>query len=350
MKFNNILITFFTLSIITILGLSIIQSNKPKAVLSPYIYVHEVVDQNQDRIFRSNDGGNNTENIITGSKIQAFGQNNKYILYSKGEKNKKTQLELYNNETKNSNTIFIEGDQYISKIIPIPNKFIFLYEAVSTEFRSYQARIGIYDFINNKFESPNPQLLAKDVSELYANNEGTLAVFTGFNNYKYVMDLNNYENIKRIPTNFNYTSGFINENILVAGKYNSEEVMFINLLDNSTTTSKIEYKFYESYISTDNKNLFYSVREDPEKNIFYRLSDTNAMINLYDTEVSYITPNLSYDQQFLLFKKVTKENQEKEKDYKISGSINNQIGILDIKKNYTVITPMKGVGYQFEFK
>ncbi|MGL4759410.1 MAG: hypothetical protein ACRCXZ_08795 [Patescibacteria group bacterium] len=350
MKFKNIIISFFAISIILILGNLVLQVNKSKPIRTSYIYSLEVIDSNQDRIVRSNDGGQKIETLVNGKKIQTFAQNSNFLMIAFGERSKPTTLEIQEIGQNKSTKIELEKQNYISKIIPIKDKFIFLYEEIADEYRSYKAKIGIYDLISKKFDSPNPDFLATDVSELFANKEGSLAVFTGFNNYKYVLDLKNYNNIKKIDTRFNYTSGFINERMLVAGMYNSEEIFLIDLINNQVESKKIDQKFFDSFVATDDKNIFYSVKHDGQDSKNYRISDTNLVFNLFDINSSYRSLILSNDQKHIAYKKTSLETQEKERDYKLIGTFNYDLGIIDIQKSFNQDTPLKGIHYQFDFQ
>jgi hypothetical protein len=348
MTFEKTIICFFAGSIATLIGLTVYQSNIPVNLNTSNLYVLEVISPSEDRIIRTKDVGKTKTTVYSGRKIQQFAVNSDKLLITSGEKYKKSYLELINLNNNTSKVIDV-GDNYVSKIIPVKNKFVFLYEEVKEGFSAYRAKIGILDLQTEQFTSPKPSYITNEITELYANKEGTLAVFTGFNNYKYIIDLANTENVIKIDTNFNYTANFINENILVAGKYNDENVMFINVSNKSVEKKTLESKYFDSIISNTNNNLFYTVKNGDETSKTYRLTDINKTLNFNSSDSSYTNPILDSTEQFLAFKKSSLEIINIEKEYSKIDSVNSDIVVYDTKTRQAQSSGLKGIKYQFEF-
>ncbi len=348
MSFNSTIKWFFVSSAILLIVLSIYQSNKPVNFITDNLYVLEVVNSQEDRLIKTNNVGVTKSVIYEGKKIQNFGVNQGKLLIATGQKNKKSTIELINLSDKSTKLIEL-GDQYVSKIIPVNIKFVFLYEEVSEGFRAYKAKIGIIDIATMQISNPNPSFLANDVAELYANREGTLAVFSGFNGYKYLLDLVNTDNIVRIPTGFNFTANFINQKTLVAGLYNNENIMFIDLVTNNVEKKTLESKYFESILATNNGNLFYTIKNGDEYSSLYRLTDLNKSINFVSSSESFKDPIIDNKEQYLAFKKISNETIQIEKDYSKVGTINSQILVYDTKSKQVQNSGLMGIKYQFEF-
>jgi hypothetical protein len=330
MSYRKLLTYFFGLVIIGIITLTLIQANKPITIKTPYLYLVQELDSTHDTLIRTNDGGVSRDTIFSGRNIQGFNVNGSKLLISEGLKYQTTRLRLVDMITNVIQEIDFK-DHYIDTIYKLKEDFIFIFENINDSYRDYRGQIGILRTATNKIEVINPQSLATDVSQLYVNPSGTLAVFTGFNSFKFLIDLENFENIKKFDKDYSYTSGFVDDSRIIIADYNNAEFFVRNVSDNTDEKLSIEGKNFQDILGKNNQ-YYYSYKDSDKDKDTIKFRKLNATINS-NSFMSYEKPVLEPKGQYFAIAVYNKDENKIIQDVNQREFITPAIHILDTSKN-----------------
>jgi hypothetical protein len=344
MTFNKILRYFFIVAIIGIVILSLIQANKPVTIKTPYLYLVQEQDSTHDDLIRTSDGGVSKDTIFKGRNIQGFSVNGNKLLISEGIKYQTTILRLVD-LTNNKITEIDFKDHYVDSIHKVKDDFIFIFEDIYETYRDYRGQIGILKTATNTIEVINPQSYATDVSQLYVNPSGTLAIFTGFNSYKFLIDLQNFENIKKLEKEYSYTSGFVDDNRIIVGEYNNAEFFVRNLADNTEEKIDIEGKNFQDILGKNNQ-YYYSYKDSEKDKETIKIRKLKSTINS-NSFLSYEKPVLDQNSEYLAVAVYNKEENKVIQDVNQREFITPAIHILDSKKNTFFETTLRAKKFSF---
>jgi hypothetical protein len=332
---------FFIICIISLITLLLLQSNKPLPIKTPYLYINQAIDTSTSRIIRTSDGGKTKDIVYEGKNIQNFAINGELIMVAEGLKSQKSALKIFNIKDKKIQDIDFK-DKHVDKILSFQDKFLMLFEDASQGYRNYRGQIGIYNPITKIFDNPNPQFYATDVSQLYINPSGNLAVFTGFNSYKFLMDLNNYNNITRLEE-YNYTSGFMDESSLISANYNKIEVKTTDVVTGKSEFRTLPKPQFQEIIGIKDE-VYYTERvENIEYNkyVLYKLN-RNLIV---DSGTSYENLLSDKDHNYIAMSTYTDLEQKDRTDVKKQQAIEPTIQIIDTKKDLIINTNIQGKQY-----
>jgi hypothetical protein len=344
MSYRKLILYFFVFTVIGIIILSLIQANKPVTLKTPYLYLVQEQDSTHDTLIRTRNAGASNETVFSGRNIQGFKVNGNKLMISEGLKYQKTKLRLV--DLTNSEIKEIDfAEHYIDTIYSLKDDFIFVFENVYESYRDYRGQIGIYRTTTNTIEVINPQSFATDVSQFYVNPAGTLAVFTGFNSYKFLLDLENLNNIKKFEKDYSYTSGFVDNNRIIVAEYNNAEFKVLNVADNSEETFKIEGKNFQDIISRNNV-YFYSYKDSEKDKDTIRFRKLNGTITS-NSYMSYEKPVIDNNGEALAVAVYNKDENKTIQDVNQREFITPAIQILDINKNILIDTNLRAKKFSF---
>lgn len=344
MSYRKIILYFFVLSVIGILVLSIIQANKPVVIKTPYLYLVQEQDSTHDKLIRTANGGVSNQVVFSGRNIQGFKVNGNKLMISEGIKYQTTKLRLVDMGDSSIKEIEFK-DHYIDTIYSLKDDFIFVFENIYDSYRDYRGQLGIYRTATNTIEVINPQSYATDISQFYVNPAGTLAIFTGFNSYKFLLDLENFNNIKKFDKEFAYTSGFVDNSKIIVGEYNVSEFKVLDVSDNTEQKFNIEGKNFQEIIGRNN-NYFYTFKDsEKDKDIirFRRYDSTLASSSV----MSYEKPVIDVNGEALAIAMYNKEENKTIQDVNQREFITPAIQILDVNKNILIDTNLRSKKFSF---
>jgi hypothetical protein len=328
MSFKNIIISFFTITTLICLALIVLQSNKPISLKTPYMY-YLTTDSNQ--IFRTNNAGESKDLVYQSEKIRNFGVNYDTLMLIKGEDNKASKISyLRLNKDSDVNEIEFEN-KYIDEVYSIKDKFLILFEEMNGELRSYRGQLAIIDLNTKKIEYPNPNFYVTDVSQVHVNQQGSFVVFNGFNGYKFVMDLNNFENIKKLEDNYSYLGGFIDETNLIGANYQTKKVNTYDIVNNSKKEYDLEAANFQE-IRGGNNEIYYTITKSDNTDNKKYLRKINGLISS-NTDFSYEDMITEKTDKYMILGAYDHQDLKNRLDLIKSRNVFQKIFILDIQKS-----------------
>ena len=344
MSYNKIIKYFFIITIIGIIIISLVQANKPVTIKTPYLYLSQEQDSSHDNIIRTSDGGASTQTVFSGRNVQGFRVNGDKMLVSEGNRFQTTKLRLV--DLNNSSIKEIDfADKYIDTIYKIKNDFIFIFEGIYEVVRDYKASIGIYRTATDKIEIINPQSFASEVSQLHVNPSGTLAVFNGLNSYRYLLDLDNFENIKKLENNYPYTAGFVDDSQLIIGDYFSSEFRVLNVTDNTEQNFPIEGKNFQEIVGKNN-TYFYTFKDHIKDTTIAQIRRIGSQLPSA-SNLSYEKPTYDQDGEFVAVAAYNKEENKTIQDLNQREFVTPTIYLINVKKNTITETTLRSKKFLF---
>lgn len=339
--FNRNITVFFVVSIALSLGLIGLQRIKPIQVRTPNLYVLQNEKDNQDRIIKTNDGGNSYEVLYNDTNIQNFGVSGSSILVSKGERFKTSTVSVYDMSSKTSQPLDLK-DKYIEKIFSLSDRFVFLYEDMLEGNRTYRSVLGVFNPKTKTLENPNPQFFAVDVANVIIHPNQNTIMFSGFGGYRYLMDLNNYEKVLKLDTKFSYVSSFIDEVRFINSNYNANEFFLYDLSNKTNTSIPLKNRYFQDIVGSSEK-YFYNYTDVDLKSNKYIVSDKDGPLTPPDSKSSYEFMNIDPKGEFI----AVSEFQESELVFKnnVSKNIQPTLQIIDINKKSVTTNKLRFKSY-----
>jgi hypothetical protein len=240
-----------------------------------------------DKIVLYTNGPNNPQTIYEAKDIQTFAINKQNMLVSVGPLNKTSMLYSLNLSTKKIETVALAGTYFVSEIVATRNKFALSLEEVKDNTRTFQSQLGIYNPQDKQLALPKSELYATDVVNLKVNPLGNLVMFSGFNSYRYVIDIDKPESIKKLDQFFNYSSGFVDDISIMTGTYNTDQLEIYNLETGSKRPYKVSNSLFQEVLATrDAQTIFYTIKNGPEESKRYKIMSNN-LPEIASSEYSY---------------------------------------------------------------
>ncbi len=280
-------------------------------------------NQSNDRIVKTNAFLEDQITIFESSRIQTFSEKNGKLLVGVGQKNEKTDLYLVDVISKKSTKIDIpEG--LVTQIQGGGGLFIFTLEKIVEGYPDFKGILNILDTNTLQITNPNPQGFAQKVTNLHVSNDGQLLLFSGFGSYHYVMDLNNIENITKIKTKMNYSTGFDSTSTkILAAQFDKKDFKLVDVVTGEEESQSLPTdRFKDVTLSNTSKDVYFTVKNAPDSDMtsqLYKLQKLGFGDILKSDISSLELPKLDSTDRFIAVEKYSKSEINDTSDFRIAG-------------------------------
>lgn len=279
---------------------------------APDILVQQsLFDGVNDRIIKTKDNLKSYDTIFTAPNIQDFETTKNQLLVTTGIKSQESKLQLVDIKSKVIKPIEY-SNKYIGQIIAGADKFVMLVEDLKefegNNIRTYKSKLAMITEQNQKVVDLNPQFLATQVDNIFINPSCSLLVFTGLGDARYLLDLEDTNNITKINNlESGLNLGFINDSLLALTDYSlgsETRIKFVDIInDQSSFTSLNNEKFSQIVISPDTKDIYYSQNKNVQGSEVKGLKNLKTNYFKFDSQFSFENIKIAPKDLFILFEK-----------------------------------------------
>jgi hypothetical protein len=279
---------------------------------APDVLVQQsLFDGINDRIIKTKDNLKSYDTLFSAPNIQDFETTKNQLLVTTGIKNQESTLQLVDLKSKVIKPIKY-SNKYVGQIIAGADKFAMLVEDLKEfegdNIRTYKSKLAMITEQNQQVVDLNPQFLATQVDNIFINPSGSLLVFTGLGDARYLLDLEDTNNITKINNlESGLNLGFINDSQLALTGYSlgsETRIKFADIVnDQSSFTSLNNEKFSQIVIGPDAKDIYYSQNKNVRGSEVKGLKNLKTNYFKFDPQYSFESIKLSPKDLFILFEK-----------------------------------------------